>query len=82
MPKTPNLSNVDMSALATAVEMANDWRGSQVGNPDPEPLRAFDAGIARMRAALAKVKHLRREVKALRAVTGSASVTCITKAPK
>ena len=56
-----NLTRADVAALAQAVEMAKDWRGAQIGNPDPEPLREFDARISEMRAALAKVRKLQRE---------------------
>ena len=47
--------------LAFAVEMAADWRGSYVGNPDPGPLELFDKQIKEMRAALAQLRHERRQ---------------------
>lgn len=50
------LSRAEIRLLVEAVSAANDWRGSLVGNPDPEPLAQFDARIAKMRAAIRKLK--------------------------
>jgi hypothetical protein len=45
-----------VQALVRAVDEAADWRGVLAGNPDPEPLREFDAFIATARCALEMVR--------------------------
>lgn len=55
-PNPTGLSRAEIRLLADAVTEANNWRGSMVGNPDPEPLARFDAQIAKMRAAIRKLK--------------------------
>lgn len=50
------LSRAEIRLLADAVAEANGWRGTLVGNPDPEPLAHFDAQIAKMKAAIKKLK--------------------------
>lgn len=50
------LSRAEIRLLADAVAEANGWRGTLVGNPDPEPLERFDAQIAKMKAAIRKLK--------------------------
>lgn len=45
-----------IKALAFAVREAEGWRGSMTGNPDPEPLREFDARIKEMKEALRVVR--------------------------
>lgn len=52
--KTKPLSRADVQWLHAAVEAAEDWRGSLVGNPDPMPLRDFDRRTKRIRIALDK----------------------------
>jgi len=42
-------------ALRWAVTMAQDWRGSIVGNPDTTQLDAFDKQIKRCREALKEI---------------------------
>lgn len=55
------LTHGDVKALARAVSEAAGWRGSLVGNPDPEPLKEFDAFIKRARLALRKVRDRKRQ---------------------
>ena len=50
------LSGPDVKALALAVDMMADWRGSYVGNPDPAPLAHFDMQLAKARTALKKLR--------------------------
>lgn len=60
------LTATDIRALAWAIDNAEDWRGSMTGNPDPEPLREFDAAIAKAKAALRKVRATRRAAQSKR----------------
>ncbi|MNQ65307.1 hypothetical protein D3C85_797600 [compost metagenome] len=50
-----------VKALRDAVNLAEGWRGSMVGNPDPEPLEAFDRAIRRAKQALKIVRELGRQ---------------------
>ncbi len=59
----PTLTRADAALLTEAINEAECWRGSK--HPDDWP--EFDARIAEMRAALAKVRKLQRETRALRA---------------
>lgn len=43
-------------ALAWAVNRAAEWRGELVGNPDPAPLKAFDAQVRAARLALRMIR--------------------------
>lgn len=54
------MTHRQIAILKWTVDMAEDWRGSMVGNPDPEPLEIFDAQIAEAKAAL---RQLRKEKK-------------------
>lgn len=54
-----------LAALERAVQAAAEWRGTYTG--DPEALAAYDAELARMRAALAAVKRQNRAVKTMTA---------------
>jgi hypothetical protein len=38
--------------LKWAVHRAEEWRGAEIGNPDPKPLRDFDANIKEAKLAL------------------------------
>lgn len=49
------LEEEELYAVQWAVEQAKVWRGSLVGNPDPEPLNVFDTMIARAEKALQKM---------------------------
>ena len=51
------------SALKRAIEEAEGWRGSMIGNPDPEQLEEFDEFIATARKALKAVRKLNNEVR-------------------
>jgi hypothetical protein len=50
----PRLLKKERTALKWAVENAAGWRGYYIGNPDPdpEPLRAFDARLRVARRAI------------------------------
>lgn len=64
-----------LKALADAIDSAEGWRGTLVGNPDPVPLELFDAEIARMRAALAAVRRQNAAVKhAAKLAQGAAQI--------
>ena len=54
------LKKSDIYALKWANENAEDWRGSLVGNPDPEPLEYFDLMVCAAKKALRKVKKAKR----------------------
>lgn len=47
----------DYRWLKRAVDMAEQWRGELIGNPDPKPLIDFDQRIQKMRDVLAKIKE-------------------------
>jgi hypothetical protein len=49
--------------LKEAIDEAAGWRGTLVGNPDPQPLEEFDSRIAAMRAALEAVRLQNAAVK-------------------
>lgn len=51
------LTTKELRALAWAVGEAESWRGSLVGNPDPGPLEAFDACVAKAKLAMKKVRR-------------------------
>lgn len=51
------LNKTDFIALRWAITRAGEWRGSLVGNPDPFPLRKFDARMNQARKALEKIYH-------------------------
>lgn len=55
------LTLVQLRALTWAVSQAEAWRGSLVGDPDPDTLEAFDLTVTRAKDAL---KALRLERKA------------------
>lgn len=50
------LTRKQIQALKWAVEQAESWRGSMTGNPDPEPLEAFDKQVADAKGALKAIK--------------------------
>lgn len=58
------ITGYQIKLLDKAVQMAGDWRGSIVGNPDPEPLAEFDAFISECRRAVAQVRHDYRTARA------------------
>lgn len=47
----------DYRLLKKAVDSAEAWRGSKVGNPDPKPPQAFDKEIKAMREVLKKIRE-------------------------
>lgn len=49
--------------LKWAVDRAEEWRGELVGNPNPEPLKNFDAVVGETRKILKKLTPYRRETK-------------------
>jgi hypothetical protein len=51
------LTQAGVKLLEEAINSAETWRGSMIGNPDPEPLASFDEEIAAMRKAIAVVKE-------------------------
>lgn len=55
------LSIQQIACLRRAIEQAELWRGSMVGNPDPEPIEEFDQFIVDARKAL-KVADTQRKV--------------------
>lgn len=61
--KSSLVSQKYLSALKRAIEEAEGWRGSMIGNPDPEPLEEFDEFIATARKALKAVRKLNNEVR-------------------
>ncbi len=56
MSKNVPLTYNDFRLLRKAVDAAAEWRGSLVGDPDPQPLKDFDAEIASMRKVLDKLR--------------------------
>lgn len=50
------LKSYEYSALVDAVDEAAIWRGTMVGDPDPEPLKAFDEWITFCRNVLKRIK--------------------------
>lgn len=64
-PKNPNRITLrQKQILAWAIDEAETWRGTMVGNPDPEPLAEFDAMIEEAREALRTVGRMERTMKA------------------
>lgn len=61
--KSTPVSQRHLSALKRAIDEAEGWRGSMIGNPDPEPLEEFDGFIATARKALKSVRRLNNEVR-------------------
>jgi len=59
-----NFTKHDMRALLWAVSRAAEWRGAEVGNPDPGPLMRFDHMVRSARAALRKVREQNKKVQA------------------
>jgi hypothetical protein len=57
-----SLNKHDIHALMWAVARAAEWRGAEVGNPDPEPLQRFDSALRSARAALRKVREQNKRV--------------------
>jgi len=53
-------------ALRWAVDRAAEWRGSLVGDPNPQPLAEFDAHVAEARAALRELTKKPRPVNTTR----------------
>ena len=43
------LSGHQQALLDLAIREAEGWRGTMVGNPDPEPLAEFDETIRQMK---------------------------------
>lgn len=72
LPVLPELTATDRALLKAAVEAAADWRGNLTGNPDPEPLRIFDAQIAATRAVLKKINARARALRALKIMRSKA----------
>ena len=60
------LTKTQEKFLKEAIDSAEGWRGTLIGNPDPEPLEAFDKEILAMRVALAKLIEQQRELRTLR----------------
>ena len=58
-----NFSLREIKALSWAVQAASEWRGAEVGNPDPEPLQRFDSAMREARMALRKAKEIRKRLK-------------------
>ena len=54
------LSITQITYLRWAVDQAELWRGSMVGNPDTEPLEKFDQFISDARQALKAVDTQRK----------------------
>jgi hypothetical protein len=64
--------------LDLAIQEAEGWEGSLVGNPDPEPLEQFQKTIAEMKAALKVVSEQQkalRDVRRKMRAQGDESVT-------
>lgn len=61
--KSSLVSQKHLSALNRAIDEAEGWRGSMIGNPDPEQLDEFDEFIATARKALKSVRKLNNEVR-------------------
>lgn len=59
----PKLPRGTIKSLAEALDEAEGWRGTLIGNPDPEPLKEFDANIRRMRDALKAVRDQQRALR-------------------
>jgi hypothetical protein len=60
-----NLTDRELSALSWAVSRAAEWRGAEIGNPDPAPLDRFDRRVSEARMALRKVREVRKLLKEL-----------------
>lgn len=54
--KNNNVAYSDIQNLKWAIDQAECWRGSMVGNPDPRPLNKFDEDIKRARRTLMKLR--------------------------
>jgi hypothetical protein len=54
------LTKGDIRALSWAIENADYWRGSLVGNPDTTALILHDEYVTRAKKAIVKVKKLRK----------------------
>ncbi|WP_281686406.1 hypothetical protein [Pseudomonas citronellolis] len=65
-PVSDELFPRHVRALARAVEEAEAWRGSMVGNPNPGPLEAFDKFIKEAKQAMRIVRELGRQHAAVR----------------
>lgn len=65
-PVSDELFPRHVRALARAVKEAESWRGSLVGNPDPQPLEDFDVFIAEAKEAMRIVRELGRQHAAVR----------------
>lgn len=61
--KSSLVSQKHLNALKRAIDEAEGWRGSLIGNPDPEQLEEFDEFIDTAKAALKSVRKLNREVR-------------------
>lgn len=59
------LSKADINTLNWAIDEAETWRGSMIGNPDPVPLRQFDAKIRKARKALEAIKEMNHRLEGL-----------------
>jgi hypothetical protein len=60
------LSGHQWALLNLAVREAEGWRGTMVGNPDPEPLAECDETIRQMKAALLVVAEQQKVLRKLR----------------
>lgn len=54
------LTKAEYRALRWAISQAEDWRGTLIGNPDPQPLEHFDAYIAFAKRALKKISPYKK----------------------
>lgn len=59
------LTNTQVDALTWAVREAEGWRGSLIGNPDPQPLQIFDAKVVKAKQALRDLKELNTQARDL-----------------
>jgi hypothetical protein len=59
------LTKTQEKLLKEAIDSAEAWEGSLIGNPDPEPLDDFRFQIAAMRGALVIVKEQQKVLRKL-----------------
>ena len=62
---TTELKPKHLKALKRAIDEAECWRGSLVGNPDPADLNEFDRFITTAKAALLIVRQQNKAAKSI-----------------
>lgn len=73
------LTKSEEKLLKEAIDDAEVWEGTLIGNPAPDPLDDFRFAIACMRGALTEVKRQQKELRKLRKAArkyGESQVFC------